>query len=118
DRGLPPRTRGSPGRRRRGNHHGRSTPAYAGITRLVPTAKQMREVYPRVRGDHPIAVLRDDPEPGLPPRTRGSLLRRPEERVRRRSTPAYAGITHQIRRALETLGVYPRVRGDHGGTLM
>src|SRR5690606_32478853 len=70
--GLPPRTRGSQGQRESGAPQGRSTPAYAGITRTAGIRCSTRSVYPRVRGDHTFIVDLGTGVPGLPPRTRGS----------------------------------------------
>ena len=111
--GLPPRTRGSPCRRRGGRDHPRSTPAYAGITAAHPASPGSPGVYPRVRGDHLVKELRYNADRGLPPRTWGSRRRSSAGRRRRRSTPAYAGITSWRVHRLPSTRVYPRVRGDH-----
>ena len=52
-------------------------------------------------------------DPGLPPRTRGSLRLCTAGIVRVGSTPAYAGITAAYSRGVSPQKVYPRVRGDH-----
>src|SRR5690606_30518463 len=71
----------------------RSTPAYAGITRLHVSGRTTPEVYPRVRGDHVATTSHVSPAVW--------------------STPAYAGITGPDHSTRSTTPVYPRVRGDH-----
>ena len=74
-RGLPPRTRGSPGPCGEEPLRARSTPAYAGITSWTACRMWIPWVYPRVRGDHNVEEKDCHQRVGLPPRTRGSLFR-------------------------------------------
>ena len=113
DPGLPPRTRGSPARRGLRLGDTRSTPAYAGITTQSMGSPRTARVYPRVRGDHSIALLSSSSAPGLPPRTRGSQVACSIVVGVMGSTPAYAGITLLRLAHITTQAVYPRVRGDH-----
>ena len=89
------------------------TPACAGITRSTRSRPFTGPAYPRVRGDHSIAVVVMPHEQGLPPRARGSRadhLRRPR---RAGPTPACAGITSASGWFRRPTPAYPRVRGDH-----
>ena len=79
--GTPPRARGS--REARQQHSGRwwNTPACAGITWIPTGAVAGSWEHPRVRGDHRFRAGLRPPEPGTPPRARGSRRRGGVERA-------------------------------------
>ena len=111
--GLPPPARGAP----RGHHPGRerrrSTPACAGSTRLASKNPGTRLVYPRLRGEHPVAGSTSTCTRGLPPPARGALRHALRGGPPCGSSPACAGSTSAPHRVQRSSAVYPRLRGEH-----
>ena len=113
--GPPPHSRGSrvpvpEGRARLG-----TTPAFAGITTGRTGCGRIWPDHPRIRGDHSGEAWGLAPRAGPPPHSRGSPSPRPGTKLRRRTTPAFAGITPGTARCLRLSRDHPRIRGDHEG---
>ena len=68
-------------------------PAYAGSTRPVKMAPELRTDHPRIRGEH--------------------ASRRLDVHVRERIIPAYAGSTRAPHGPVRPAGDHPRIRGEH-----
>ena len=111
--GLPPLTRGAPGRDCRDLARQRSTPAHAGSTTSSPCVDRTTLVYPRSRGEHRSALAIERARVGLPPLTRGAQCIPDIVGGIIRSTPAHAGSTLASAIVANTPPVYPRSRGEH-----
>ena len=78
--GSPPRARGTRRRRSVGVPQRRITPACAGNTSRRPCSRWVARDHPRVRGEHHDRGRWERPDPGSPPRARGTLDRALGER--------------------------------------
>ena len=130
--GLPPRVRGSQVNANLVFKPAGSTPAYAGKPRLgsqcllcpgvypayagKPSSPlgdyPPRRVYPRVCGEAYVYVNLIGPQPGLPPRMRGSHGIRKSDTPTDRPTPACAGKPAPALSPIRSAQVYPRVCGE------
>ena len=111
--GLPPRARGSRLLDQQPVPLQRPTPACAGITTARAGSRASTTAYPRVRGDHSLAVYSAVVYTGLPPRARGSRGLHRQVVKSEGPTPACAGITLAGITGSPPRRAYPRVRGDH-----
>ncbi len=119
--GLPPPARGAPFLRLYLCRVHRSTPACAGSTWATESSQSLRQVYPRLRGEHLALCATVAGAAGLPPPARGARSPRHLQRHRSGSTPACAGSTLLARTRCPPVRVYPRLRGEHparGGDAM
>ncbi len=112
-RGPPPRARGPPGGACSRGRKAGTTPACAGTTRTGPRPAPGARDHPRVRGDHPIAIVSCPWGSGPPPRARGPHPRRPDRLDVHGTTPACAGTTWSLPPGPPWPRDHPRVRGDH-----
>ena len=113
ERGLSPRGRGKRTNRRRSPVALRSIPAWAGETFFPCSARQGKEVYPRVGGGNGGGTALSGGTGGLSPRGRGKPADIPAAGRRRRSIPAWAGETPGNRSSGKPAAVYPRVGGGN-----
>ena len=112
--GLPPPTRGIQWLAFPVHIQAWSTPAHAGNTARRSSAKPIRGVYPRPRGEYGGRAAAANRRPGLPPPTRGILDDSYISLLQARSTPAHAGNTPRSPCANAQSAVYPRPRGEYG----
>ena len=110
--GLSPRSRGSPGTRRNALPRGGSIPALAGKPHRRPDLCDLREVYPRARGEASGGSMGPGVPRGLSPRSRGSLLTETFNAASTRSIPALAGKPPKGLGGKKAAWVYPRARGE------
>ena len=92
---------------------GGSTPAHAGNTDHEYYISADDSVYPRPRGEYSDILFLAGLAGGLPPPTRGILLRLAFIRHQWRSTPAHAGNTCRYCGSSNPKEVYPRPRGEY-----
>ena len=111
--GLSPRVRGTRPPHRQRVRDSRSIPACAGNTRPLPRCPTSTPVYPRVCGEHRVAVTRCVDSEGLSPRVRGTRYVQTEGDDTGGSIPACAGNTLAWASAARFRSVYPRVCGEH-----
>ena len=111
--GPPPHSRGSHPIHRLNHGDEGTTPAFAGITSSSTPSAGSTKDHPRIRGDHIANTLTARSEIGPPPHSRGSPRLAPSRSLRRRTTPAFAGITAGQRRSRPGASDHPRIRGDH-----
>ena len=113
-RGLSPRVRGNPIRRRIPRGSPGSIPACAGEPPFSISSIWCFTVYPRVCGGTRFACFLSFVSSGLSPRVRGNPVISAAGFLLSRSIPACAGEPSSYRTAAPPRGVYPRVCG---GTL-
>ena len=90
-----------------------SIPACAGNTFAGLFASAVRRVYPRVRGEYTVDIVKAACLKGLSPRARGIPSARPSVAAQRGSIPACAGNTGAVYDVIVISKVYPRVRGEY-----
>ena len=110
-RGLSPRGRGSPKPRQQSLGSQRSIPAWAGEPAPQSKSQRQSKVYPRVGGGARFIVPLGPPKSGLSPRGRGSHRIRSQNRLDKRSIPAWAGEPRRLAARRAIYAVYPRVGG-------
>ena len=109
---VPPHTRGSTGRLRRGIGLGEGSPAHAGIDRRSWSGSRRRRWFPRTRGDRPGPGYLTGATLPVPPHTRGSTWRRRARASATPGSPAHAGIDPKGESRSATPSGFPRTRGD------
>ncbi len=114
--GLSPLARGTQlgWRSERAEH--RFIPARAGNTNITVLTTSSSSVYPRSRGEHKFDERLQAAKTGLSPLARGTRRPDPGKRRQRRFIPARAGNTCAGLGLPRKTPVYPRSRGEHGGT--
>ena len=112
--GLPPPARGARDPKLEPHVLLGSTPACAGSTHHHEYERHIREVYPRLRGEHRGWASGWRIPAGLPPPARGARREADPEAAQERSTPACAGSTPMAPSSPKSGTVYPRLRGEHG----
>ena len=90
-------------------------PAYAGSTAMSVWAVFTASDHPRIRGEHPQAILLGALAVGSSPHTRGARSRNSQQDSEGRIIPAYAGSTAARRRFCGSSADHPRIRGEHDG---
>ena len=73
----------------------------------------MPPVHPRTRGEHNIAIIRNGPNLGSSPHSRGTSFLPGDRAVDRRFIPALAGNIPSTPGRTCTWSVHPRTRGEH-----
>ena len=91
----------------------RFIPARAGNTAPRRRGPRLGSVHPRSRGEHKSRECFEPASLGSSPLARGTPLRRPRRRGRRRFIPARAGNTRIHRTCPSPSSVHPRSRGEH-----
>ncbi len=114
--GLSPLTRGTLTSRRSLSLCNRFIPTHAGNTQVYYGRAVGFSVYPRSRGEHYPAAPRTPSSPGLSPLTRGTLFVILPKCRCHRFIPAHAGNTWRVSGDFKFQSVYPRSRGEHGGS--
>ena len=112
-RGSSPHTRGA---LRNSVPHGRSRgiiPAYAGSTTGRTGWRPLVRDHPRIRGEHPRALMVGPRGRGSSPHTRGARADQAGRPVARRIIPAYAGSTRPHGTVFRMEEDHPRIRGEH-----
>ena len=113
---APPHTRGWTQRTLQVSRPVAGSPAHAGMDRFLQGFGNGRRRLPRTRGDGPFCRLRSGARVSAPPHTRGWTRTAFHMPIRRRGSPAHAGMdpktsaSHQWKRRL------PRTRGDGPAT--
>ncbi len=110
-KGLSPRVRGNPFRRRDQHALRRSIPACAGEPGPAAALRAPSAVYPRVCGGTAVMPGCQTGIGGLSPRVRGNPLSVELRSSKLRSIPACAGEPGRIREQGHSPAVYPRVCG-------
>ena len=88
------------------------TPAYAGKRRRVPAKLAASRDHPRVCGEKHLSASKTSSRQGSPPRMRGKVLHYPRQSSKKGITPAYAGKSRRLYRAIGcSKGSPPRMRG-------
>ncbi len=109
--GLSPPTRGIPARFELERMDVRSIPAYAGDPLGQRRLPASLEVYPRLRGGSISGANEEQEQWGLSPPTRGIRGKGSANDIAVRSIPAYAGDPPRRVHSVNTIAVYPRLRG-------
>ena len=111
--GSPPRVRGKPAARKKEEIAQRLTPACAGKTSELPTARTFAAAHPRVCGENRAVLVALSARWGSPPRVRGKLCHLCGEPITDRLTPACAGKTGEEAVDVCEVGAHPRVCGEN-----
>ena len=90
----------------------RFIPAHAGNSRRQSGHQCSRAVHPRARGEQTSPSGLTYCSNGSSPRTRGTVLHRPQRRAHARFIPAHAGNRHLGMPAIRAHPVHPRARGE------
>ena len=115
--GLPPLARGARRRPRRRRPAAGPTPAGAGSTACLGSARPSDAAYPRWRGEHSRLTVRTSWVPGLPPLARGARAALDDAAGTPGPTPAGAGSTRRGQSRPRPRKAYPRWRGEHRSSL-
>ncbi len=110
--GTPPRRRGGPTRGPVHADRHRNTPASAGRTSRTGLRRTPGSEHPRVGGEDDLFAIVGTHSTGTPPRRRGGPAELPVLLVDPRNTPASAGRTPWLARALAGGTEHPRVGGE------
>ena len=111
-KGSSPHTRGARVTKGGSGVNGRIIPAYAGSTRLQPTAIHGRRDHPRIRGEHTYANMEQESILGSSPHTRGARSRSGTSAEGTSDHPRIRGEHQTIRKiAAELRGSSPHTRG-------
>ena len=110
--GSPPLTRGKVRDATVRRDRAGITPAYAGKSSPMKSAKRYRRDHPRLRGEKPVLLGLPATQGGSPPLTRGKDHHQYSELKISGITPAYAGKSHRCMKFSACDKDHPRLRGE------
>ncbi len=109
---VPPPTRGWSPRDHDGGALGGGSPAHAGMVPSSSFFPAGGSGFPRPRGDGPADERISLRQAMVPPPTRGWSQHRARHCLRRRGSPAHAGMVPSVTREIPSTARFPRPRGD------